>query len=290
MNQRQNLPDSRRGIWYWDERQDFYAIPDERVKKNALSAAAVCFADDLMETRSGYWELRVKKYGETYNLGAGEKFHGQPVAAGPFCSAVLVEEDIVATAAHFVDERNVTKLCFFFGYVMENSNTPCTKIADEEIYRGTAILHRHRDVKGPGATGSDWALVKLDHKVKDREIPVLSTKRLFYEQPVYILGYPCGLPLKYAPGIVVQNHQESYFMAETDVFCNNSGSPVFDAETHEMVGIVSRGDCRDFRWSGDRVVPVIYPDPGILSLGTRCTKVSEFIEYCHGLQPLAGCR
>ncbi|MCP4156146.1 MAG: trypsin-like peptidase domain-containing protein [bacterium] len=162
---------------------------------------------------------------------------------------------------------------------MSDPVTANTVFPEESLYRGVEIVRRKYDVKGPGAGGSDFALVKLDRRVKGREIVCVSDRSVFYEQPVYVLGFPCGLPVKYAPGPVVESVGKAYFMACMDVYSGNSGSPVFDAESHELVGIVSRADCRDFRWLGDCVVSIIYPNSKIHSEGSRCTRVGEFKSY-----------
>jgi AraC-like DNA-binding protein/V8-like Glu-specific endopeptidase len=270
------------GIWHKDERLDYFEIVDEKVKRNILSVAAVCMKDNLLDTGERYQELRVKNYGETYNLCTSEPFYYQPVAAGFMATGVLVKEDVVATAAHFANATNVKKLCFIFGYVMSDPISPVTRFPNENVYRGVEILHREYDVDGPGASGSDWALVRLDRKVEGLEIATLSFQNASYMQKIYSIGYPCGLPLKYAPGTVVKSDEKSCFVAEMDVFSGNGGSPVFSAETHAMVGIIYRGDSRDFRWVKDCCVSVIYPNNEIYSQGPGCTKVSEFIHHIFG--------
>lgn len=275
-----NRPDSVRGVWRQDDRVDYYDITDEKILRNVRSTVIVCYDSDLRSTGRSQRELRIKHYGDTYNLSACEPFHNQPVTAGFTCTGVLVAPDVIATAAHFADEKNVKKLLFIFGYIMTDAVSPVTVFAEKDIYRGVGILGWKRDARGPESTGSDWTLVKLDRKVTGQKSATLSKRNLFYEQPVYTIGYPCGLPLKVAPGIVVQNDRKAYFMAEMDVFNNNSGSPVFDAETHEMVGIVSRADCRDFQWSADGVVSIVYPNSEVNSQGIQCTRVSEFIKFC----------
>jgi hypothetical protein len=271
--------DGERGIWGVDERMDHFDISDNRVRRNALSVAAVCMKNHLSPTGEGFQELRVKNYGETYTLCPRERFYDQPVAAGLMCTGVLVAPDVVATAAHFADETNVRGLRFLFGYVMSDPRSPVIRFPNKNVYHGVAIFHREYDVREPNASGSDWVLVRLDRKVEGREIAALSRRNVFYDQPLYVLGHPCGLPLKYAPGVLVDDIRIAYFMAQMDLYSGNSGSPVFCARTHEMVGMVARTDCRDFRRVKDCWVSVVYPNKKIKSEGDRCVKVSEFNEY-----------
>jgi hypothetical protein len=266
----------KRGIWGKDGRRDYYEIKDERIKKNADGVAAIFLKDDLIPGTQGISTLRVKNYGKSFNLDGAEPFRQQPVAAGRLCTGFLVQEDVIATAAHCADEKNVTDLRFVFGYEMEDPFTPVTHTAEKNIYKGKKIIRRVYD----RPIGADWALVRLDRKVEGQPVVTLSEKEISCRQSVYIIGYPLGLPLKYAPRACVRSFNETCFSADLDVYCGNSGSPVFDSETHQAIGIVIRGDNRDFRWSGKGWISIIYPDPNFKSTGPQCTRVSEFIEYC----------
>ena len=268
-----------RGIWYTDERLDFHEILDEAVRRNARSVPIICTKDDLLDIGNGNFKLKVKTFGETYNLREKERFFHQQVAACLICSGALIKEDVVVTAAHFVD-RNVKNLRFVFGYVMTSPSTAVVQLPREQIYHGVEILHWQYDVDKPASTGSDWTFVKLDRKVEGREIVKFSKEPPFYEQPIYVIGYPCGLPLKYTHGYVDQKIEKAYFMAPLDIFSGNSGSPVFSAETHELVGIVAKGDPEDFQWTKNGVASMIYPNDKIKSIGSRCVRVSEFNAYC----------
>jgi V8-like Glu-specific endopeptidase len=193
------------------------------------------------------------------------------------CTGFLVAEDVIATAAHFADKNNVTTLRIVFGYKMLDPCTPVTRISNGDIYEGVKIIDRIYNRMG---NRSDWALVKLNRNVEGQTIAALSNKGISCHQPVYVIGHPCGLPLKYAPGAKVGDIREAYFGADLDIYSGNSGSPVFNKDTHEVTGMVVRGDNRDFRWTGKGWVSVIYPNPEIHSRGAQCTRVSEFSRYC----------
>lgn len=265
-----------RGIWGEDDRMDFYAITNEQIKKNADSIASICMKNNLVDKEKGFSTMRVKNYGKSFNLSDCEPFHNQPIAAGRLCTGFLVKQDVIATAGHCADEKNVTELRIVFGFKMLGLSTPVTWIPNENIYKGVKIIDR---VYNPLGNGSDWALIKLNRKVKGHPVVKLSEKAIYRNQPVYILGHPCGLPLKYASGSQVRDIYESYFSADLNVYCGNSGSPVFDSKTHEVIGIVARGDNQDFRWTGRGWLSIIYPNPDLHSKEPQCTRVSEFIEY-----------
>jgi hypothetical protein len=264
-----------RGIWNYDNRVDVYEIRKELVKRNADCVAAICLDKDLLAEKNGNSSIRVKNYGVTFNLCSQEPFYHQPIAVGWLCTGFLVKEDVIATAAHCADENNVKDLRIVFGFIMSGPSTPVTQVPNKNIYKGVKIIHR---VYNPLGNGSDWALVELDRKVVGKPVVKLFEKAIYRNQPVYIFGHPCGLPLKYSAGARVRGIYEPFFSADLNVYCGSSGSPVFDSNTHEVIGMVVRGDNRDFRWTGKGWLSIIYPNPDIQSREPQCTRVSQFID------------
>ena len=161
--QRSRESNDNRGIWFTDNRLDFYATTDEQIKKNVDSIAAICLEDNLLNKEKGFSTLRVKNYGKTFNLCDCEPFYSQPISAGRLCTGFLVKEDVIATAGHCADENDVTELRIVFGFKMLGLSTPVTWSPHENIYKGVKIIHRVYDPKGSGA---DWELIKLDRKVE----------------------------------------------------------------------------------------------------------------------------
>jgi hypothetical protein len=266
-----------KGVWDLDNRKDFYQIEDEQIKENANCVAALCMKDDLMAGRNGYIKLKTKNFGKAFNLCKGEPFYDQPIAAGRLCTGFLVKEDIIATAAHCLYGISLSQMRFLFGFKMLDSSTPATQVPDKDIYQGIKVLERVHNRKG---NKSDWALVKLDRKVVGHPVVKFPGTEVTCSQPVYVIGHPCGLPLKYADGASVQTIENAFFSADLDVFSGNSGSPVFSSDTHKLVGIAVRGDTRDFRWTGKGWMYIKYPHPNFKSKLPQCTRFSEFIEYC----------
>jgi len=264
----------QKGIWEKDNRQDFLHIKNPKIRQNTGCVAVGCLKDCLIDSQKGFFTLKVKNFGETFNLCNEEPFREQPVLASYFFTGFLVKENVVATAGHCVDENNVNNLRFFFGYKLSNSLSKVISVPKENIYKGEKILRRMVDPK----TGEDWALVKMDRKVKGQPTAKLSKNTICPNQSIYVLGYPLGLPMKYAPGSTVHAVYEKYFSADLDVYSGNSGSPVFNSDTHEVIGIVVRGDGRDFRWTGKGWISVIYSNPDKLHREPQCTRVSQFID------------
>jgi hypothetical protein len=274
----QQLEENRkRGVWYEDHRMDCFGITDEKIKKNVKCTAAIILKNYLISDGNGFSKLKVKNYGEAHNLCEVEPFRDQPVTAGWTCTGFLVKKYVIATAGHCVETKPVTDLRIVFGYKMLNPNTPVTRVPDENIYQGIKII---RNVLNRGVNQSDWALVQLDREVEGQEMAVLSEDMIACDQPVYVIGYPMGLPVKYAPGAKVCGFKDAFFAADLDTYMGNSGSPAFNADTHEVIGIVVHSDTRDLRNTGRGWASVIYPNRKIKSSKPKCTMVSEFIDYC----------
>lgn len=265
-----------RGISDEESRRDYYEIKDEQTRKNADCVAAICRERDLIPSKEGSLTLRVKNYGKAFNLCQSEPFYHQDIAAGRLCTGFLVKKDIIATAGHCLDEQNLKDLCFIFSYKMTGSSVQVPEISQKNIYKGVSIIHRICKREG---NKSDWALVQLDRKVKGQAVVKLSKKEITTNKPVYIIGHPVGLSLKYSPGARLRCICEAYFSADLNVYNGCSGSPVFDSETHEVIGIVVRGHTRDFRLVESCWKSVIYSRSDRYSPNPQCTRVSEFIDY-----------
>lgn len=122
-------------------------------------------------------------------------------------------------------------------------------------------------------------MVKLDRKVVGQTAARLSIREISCEQAIYVIGHPLGLPMKYAAGVYVGDLYETYFMANLNIYSGNSGAPVFDLHTHEVIGMVVKGEKYDFRWTGNCWISVECPE----GKRARCTRVSEFIDIAREL-------
>jgi hypothetical protein len=233
-------------IYGKDDRMDWGKIGDRRVK--AVAAASVALFTNLWfaEEENGKLRLRTQTLEDKLNLCPGQRFLKQ--WSGSFCSGVLVGEDVVATAGHCIAEVAHTSSAvplretrFVFGYTANDPQDPGRTLFDkQQIFSARELI----DGKYL-ANGEDWALVRLDRTVP-REIaePVKKIRKTRIEDgtPIFVIGYPNGLPLKYASDAAVRrNDSETFFVANVDTFEGNSGSGIFSTATNELVGILTGG-------------------------------------------------
>lgn len=89
----------------------------------------------------------------------------------------------------------------------------------------------------------DIAFLKSEHSVQaDQGIPIVEGRDVIQSEPVFVLGYPYGMPLSITEGIVSaprqQMHDKSYIQTDAAVNPGNSGGPVLNAQG-ELVGITT---------------------------------------------------
>jgi DNA replication protein DnaC len=89
---------------------------------------------------------------------------------------------------------------------------------------------------------TDWALLKLDREVACDPLP-LNLNKVADKIELYMLGHPNGLPLKFTyNGKLEGNTESDFFECKLDAFRGNSGSPVLNKETNQVVGILIEGN------------------------------------------------
>ena len=249
--------DGQRVIYGTDGRKDAYQITETSVRKSANAVVALVKLSDLTKNGNGSFSLKTESFQNAYGLCGGEPFVSQPI--GCFCSGFLVAPDVIATAGHCVKSAaDLKTMQFVFGFRMTNATTPVTTFPAEDVYAGKKLIGR-----ALSQDGADWALVQLDRKVVNRTpVPVRSTGKIKNNQAVYVVGHPCGLPQKYAPGANVRDNAPApFFVANLDTYGGNSGSPVFNAQNHTVEGILVRGET-DFVSNGQCAVSLVCPSTG----------------------------
>jgi hypothetical protein len=256
----------------WMER---YQIHDGEIKENARSIAAIVMPEDLVHEKEHCFQLAAMNYGTSFNLCKDEPFYSQPIIAGSICTGFLVKENVVATAAPWVTEKNVTNLRIIFGYQMQNSETPVTTFSHENMFRGVKVL---RNTESP-ENAISWALVKLDRKVKDRAPVRLSGKDVNKGQAIYTIGHPLGLPLKHISGpYILDDTNENHFTANLGLYGSSSGSPVFHMGSDDVVGFVEHVYYPGLRWTGECWVSIANGLSGADYEGVKCTYPRVFAD------------
>jgi S1-C subfamily serine protease len=230
------------GKWT-DTRQDLYQLTGQTLQ-DADSAVALFPASAVRDRGDGTAMLLTVPYGHSLTLCPSERFWQQP--SGSYCSGVLVSPDVIATAAHCIVGEPLTAFSYVFGYRMRDATTPELIISNRDIYQAKEVIAWHLD-----HLRTDWALVRLDRPVVGHRIaPVRQQGSISKGQQVHAIGYPRGLPAKFAPGVVL-SERGGAFVTSIQAYPGNSGSPVINSATHEVEGIIFGVNARALSKQGE---------------------------------------
>lgn len=263
-----------------DNRMEEYEIKDENILASGDSTAIITYRYLLNDNQDGTFSIDPTTWAEWYRildpidtgnpLCPNEPFQDQPNPGA--CSAFLVAPDIIATAGHCVGTQDCPETAVVFGFVMLDADTPVMTIDESEVYYCIEIIaHQSGD--------PDWELIRLDREViGHKPLPLRHTGIIPDNDPLIMIGYPSGVPRKYATGATVRNNSaSSYFLANLDAFVGNSGSAVLNANTLIVEGILYGGPS-DFIQDGSCDHTLVCPDtgcPGPYSF-MYSTRVTEF--------------
>jgi hypothetical protein len=155
-------------------------------------------------------------------------------------SGCLVSRNTVLTADHVVDQDFTDAvangdLFFVLGFRSDaNHGEPRSLEYGKHIFTVQTVVRR-----GGGSDSLDWAFVRLANEVgASRSIPKISSNGVKPGEPVYTLGHPNGLSLRYAlsPNSA-RDKKPGCCRAYLDGYDAASGSPVFNG-AHEIAGLM----------------------------------------------------
>lgn len=173
-------------------------------------------------------------------------------------SGVFIAPDKIATAAHVVYEAFEAgvdpKDMIFVGAHFVYEVLDHIWVDKNMIYQLDQNVIKKNNQMINGAKGdSAWLRVKpLFPSVQNRnpapgprslDIKIPDVIHMQAKQPVYSLGHGFGVPMKLSFGGSVEYlGNNGWLGCDLDIFPGNSGSPVFHADTHELLGIISGPD------------------------------------------------
>ncbi|MDD2773463.1 MAG: serine protease [Elusimicrobiales bacterium] len=260
-----------RTIYDTDDRLDYYAASPELRK---LADSTVAFFEPSQITGDG--TIMMPTLGKKKGLCKTERFYDQP--AGAFCSGFLVAPDIVATAGHCVkNEGDCASVKLVFGYAVKRAGILPLKTEPGDVYGCASVIYS----TSPGSLSEfsrqgDYALIRLNRAVANHAPLPLSHGSIKNGAGVVVVGYPSGLPVKVSAGASVRLAMLTAFLTNLDAFGGNSGSAVFNAQTHLVEGIYAVGGDEDYVKEGDcYVTNVVLHDKG----ASVATNISFLFPY-----------
>lgn len=239
-------------IYGKDDRKESYEVEDAQVQEVGSAVAALINKRRFRLNAKGEYVLKKSKsYGDSYGLCRDEKYYEQPAESE--CSGFAVGPNLIATAGHCLKKTECKSYYWVFGYEMLNAQKTNRTFEKSLVYKCENI------VRVESNNGEDWALIQLDRELENiRPLRLAENSNLGRGTRVMTIGYPLGLPKKFSMEGWVRKWSSShvYFTTSVDVSSGNSGSPVLNADTLEVEGVLVRGDKdteRDHVNSCDRI-------------------------------------
>jgi hypothetical protein len=237
-----------------DRRKDYYEIVKNADYQKAAESVAAFIPPEHYHLDGKGIQLITTPLGISASLCSGESYSDQPSAA--YCTGFVVGSDLVATAGHCVrDDWKSVRIVFNYRIVQDHQSRHLDTIGANDVYAPTEVVAQEVD-----SNGVDFAVLRVDRSIQSH--PPLNLRpegSITQNEGVYTLGYPAGLPLKLAADASVRTVSlAGYFVSNLDTFGGNSGSPVLNAATHQVEGILVRGD-HDWVTLGSCQVALVCP-------------------------------
>lgn len=234
-------------IYGADERELINDSSDKNVRKLSESVAMIVHEDTLTRNwMSSIVKAELLSEKSMVNLCLDEKFSKHHSLNS--CTGFLIGPDLVASAGHcFMSADDCENKKILFEVTTKNETGNGYKVPNHRIYECAEI------VKSALGNEQDFAVIRLKSKVYGRKplrLKPFKAAPLAKGEKVFMIGHPLGLPLVLSKAAkVIETDNEHFFKATLDSFEGNSGSPVFNARTLEVEGILVRGE-EDFVQEG----------------------------------------
>lgn len=270
--------DSVKVVYGKDSRVDITSVSSNAIENLSKFSVALIRKSQLATSPDGAIELTGKTLQQSGNFCPTEPFIQQRAAS--FCSGILFRGKYVLTAGHCMNEKTSCQdTAFVFGYqIPKGSPNWNYKVPAKNVFSCRRIIAHHFLDGNPLVAGNanhvrnDFTVVELDRQVANQGAIAVTASNPKLLDPVMVIGYPSGLPLKLATGVVIEGNPNAvYFRTNLDTYGGNSGSPVFN-QNGALEGILIQGHQDYARTSAGCIASVKCISNGNLCLGERVLK------------------
>jgi V8-like Glu-specific endopeptidase len=168
-----------------------------------------------------------------------QPFANQPVSKWRYGTAFLIAKNLLVTAHHVLsaieinDKPDIKEARFVRNYIKKRPIQDENCYSFQDVHEPTAVIQEMVE--------QDWAAIALKPCGGLLPSPVeISDTVPKVNDPIYCLGHPTGLPMKVTYG-KIKMINGLVAQARIDTYSGNSGSPVFCANTHKLIGMLTAG-------------------------------------------------
>lgn len=238
-----------KSIYNLDDREIITSSTQNEIQKLSTAVGLIFYKDDLInydtaeKSNAIIASLLTDNPPTGHNYCASEKFSDH-LAYKRGCTGFLIGKDIMITAGHcFRSKNDCHRKLITFHATLDRETENGFKVFNDEVYECKKIIAQEYDQQD---TLIDYAIIQLDRKAGIMPLKFRQAKKIEDHEQVFMIGHPLGLPKIYSSNAhVMENISDVYFKASLDSFHGNSGSPVFNAKTLLVEGIMVRGEIDD---------------------------------------------
>ena len=236
-------------IYGEDNRKEIYELHDPKLAKLSQSIAIRVHESKMTTMDEKSYQISSDPVSAEFglNICSDQKYADQQTIGS--CSGFLIAPGLLVTAGHcMADENEViydqnnfycSDYKWVFDYKMKSSSDLHIDLGDvvrRDIYECESVVH------AVFFENFDIALIKLKRPVTNRAHLKLNLQNdSVVGDSLFTIGHPIGLPMKFTNNANIFEAHEPYFLTNLDVFTGNSGSPVFNEKTGDVIGVVSSG-------------------------------------------------
>lgn len=275
--------EEKQQVWQKDDRTGFALIDSllklhftpeslkkakqyQKIKANKRAVVMVVEIDEIDDTtykdhvlvKGGV--LKNIPYDDEGNTICPSQRYSEQMSLNCLGTGFFIGKNLVATAAHLFGDGE--KLCekVKIGHIrfIAGVEEPLRKVDSGVLVPKSQVFKPSSAEIGRGkckqTARGDWALIgvkpayaKSCGTYRPKALTIGTLKDSAY---LYAFGHGLGLTLKFAFDARTNPYSSSqadYFTGNLDMFGGNSGSPVFNAQTHELIGLLTGGE-PDFKY------------------------------------------
>lgn len=250
-----------------DERFNYWDDEVNDLQRRNADCVGMLIPKLSLKDNNGTYKIDTILYGENCSLCCKDKFYYEPVIRGGVgtCFAVEVGEgNLIVTARHVIDVaielgyvKSITDFirdyCVVFGFIKGKS---IAQFPLKDIYYLNGV-HNDTYNKLRRYPENDFTIFKVDRKITNKVLLNITTKDLKLNTDIYIVGHPLKMLSKITMGGKIKELEgrlrysqfpnQQLFTIYSDVFLYDSGSPIFDMISNEILGmLISNGNQGDF--------------------------------------------